>query len=399
MGIKITFEGFMLKKNAVGLFILSLITVVTVGAFGAALDNTHMGLKAFSMGKAFTGLADDASAVFYNPAGLIQLKEGISIQAYSLFLSPTLKYEIAGSEYISDEKVFFPGFFLAYKTGKMALGLGVFIPYGGGKVNYPNFVGSGETYEQSLGLIAISGSFSYELSPKFSAGFSVSAYYAMFSFKPPSTIAPVNDDYSGLAGVGGNVGFLFRASKAFSIGLTVKLPVSVSVEGTTTTSLVSTSFDGKAELDLPWYFTLGAALKASDKLTMTLDINYATYAALKTYLITRSGFPSAPLASQEEETKYTDAVYLAIGADFKASKVLSIRGGVTYTPNATLDSGLTPTCDVTHFTFSLGGAYAFSPVFEFGVNIHYLMGEVRTVVTQKYDKDVLMFMTGVNLKF
>ena len=61
-----------------------IIAVVLVVCFGilasaAALDNTHMGSKANAMGKAFTGLADDPSAVFYNPAGLVFQREGLSV--------------------------------------------------------------------------------------------------------------------------------------------------------------------------------------------------------------------------------------------------------------------------------------------------------------------------------
>jgi long-subunit fatty acid transport protein len=38
--------------------------------FGGAFDNTGIGLQGMSMGNALTGIADDASAVHYNPAGL-----------------------------------------------------------------------------------------------------------------------------------------------------------------------------------------------------------------------------------------------------------------------------------------------------------------------------------------
>ncbi len=55
-----------MKRMAYFIILFSLIAA-PVWAF----DNfTYTGARAFSMGKAFTGLADDGSAIFYNPAGI-----------------------------------------------------------------------------------------------------------------------------------------------------------------------------------------------------------------------------------------------------------------------------------------------------------------------------------------
>jgi hypothetical protein len=44
------------------------------GTAGAAFLNIGMGTRASGMGGAFTGISDDASAIYYNPAGLTQLR-------------------------------------------------------------------------------------------------------------------------------------------------------------------------------------------------------------------------------------------------------------------------------------------------------------------------------------
>lgn len=47
------------------------------GRAGAgALDNSWVGTRAIAMGSAFTGLADDPSAIYYNAAGLAFLAPG-----------------------------------------------------------------------------------------------------------------------------------------------------------------------------------------------------------------------------------------------------------------------------------------------------------------------------------
>src|SRR5574341_138589 len=45
-------------------------------ALAGALDNSFVGTRAIAMAGAFTGIANDASAVSYNPAGLAFLASG-----------------------------------------------------------------------------------------------------------------------------------------------------------------------------------------------------------------------------------------------------------------------------------------------------------------------------------
>ncbi|HPH04043.1 MAG TPA: outer membrane protein transport protein, partial [Spirochaetota bacterium] len=388
--------------------ILAVVLVVCFGVFAsaAALDNTHMGSKANAMGKAFTGLADDPSAVFYNPAGLVFQREGLSVQTYGLYVMTDLTYTAAtfpqttfgptlvpvsstAYENKSDESVLFPGLFLNYHKGDVAVGVGLYVPYGGGKYKYDNYKGlTGMTVEQSLGLMAFGGSMAVRLSDSFSLGVSLTGYMGTYSFKktlPAGLPAPfvsalggsVEDDISAVAAVGGNFGLMYKASDSLSFGATAKLPVRITVDGTTT--ITNTEFDKAAELRLPWYVTLGMALKASPELTITFDFNYALYSSMDKYTFLYRGYPDSNGQVEDVRTGYTDATYFALGADYKASDDLSLRGGVTFTPHATLDDAISLSCDVTHITFALGGAYKFAPEFELTLSLHYLMGIERTI--------------------
>jgi long-chain fatty acid transport protein len=414
----------MMKKVVV----LAAMVVVCIGAFAqaAALDNTHMGTKANAMGKAFTGLADDPSAVFYNPAGLVFQREGLSVQAYGLYVMTDLTYK-AGQlmppntmqENASDESVLFPGFFLNYHQGDVAIGMGVYLPYGGGKFKYEDFGGvPGLSIEQSLGLMAFGGSVAVKLSERFSVGVSLTGYMGMYTYKktvPSAMISasnfPQEDDISGVAAVGGNFGFLFKASETLTLGATAKLPVRITVDGETTFGApLSSSFDSSAELRLPWYITFGMALKASPELTITFDFNYALYSTMDKYTFLFRGYGVAPANDgmiKDIRTGYTDATYFALGVDYKASDVLSLRGGVTFTPHATLDDALMLSCDVSHLTIALGAGYKFAPEFELTLSMHYLMGFERTITgatgvpgatgEQTFNKNALMIMAGINL--
>ena len=202
---------------------------------------------------------------------------------------------------------------------------------------------------------------------------------------------------------------LFKASDSLSFGATAKLPVRITVDGETT--LGTTTYESAAELRLPWYVTLGMALKASPDFTITFDFNYALYSTMDKYTFLFRGYGTSPNNDgmiKDVRTGYTDATYFALGADYKASDDLSLRGGVTLTPHATLDDAIGLSCDVTHLTMALGAGYKFAPEFELTLSLHYLMGIERSILgttgvatsttkEQKFNKNALMIMTGINL--
>lgn len=78
----------MLKKNSI-LVILFLMLNVCYTVFADTTDamsylRMGLGARALSMGGAFTGVSDDASAIFWNPAGISKLEKTEIISMYSL---------------------------------------------------------------------------------------------------------------------------------------------------------------------------------------------------------------------------------------------------------------------------------------------------------------------------
>ena len=80
-------------KNAVALLAILVISIGPVGVWAADI-NTNAGTSAFSflkinisaravaMGGAFTGLSDDESSLYYNPAGITSFEENRFILGY-----------------------------------------------------------------------------------------------------------------------------------------------------------------------------------------------------------------------------------------------------------------------------------------------------------------------------
>ena len=57
--------------------------------------NIGIGARASGMGGAFTGLADDASAIYWNPGGLTQLQRPETMGMYTVWLADT-SYQFVG---------------------------------------------------------------------------------------------------------------------------------------------------------------------------------------------------------------------------------------------------------------------------------------------------------------
>src|SRR5512140_1286684 len=74
----------LLTRCLCGLFLVSLIvggTSVSVAqvpedALRLSMSNVGVGTRSFGMGDAYTGIANDFSAIYWNPAGLAQLTKG-----------------------------------------------------------------------------------------------------------------------------------------------------------------------------------------------------------------------------------------------------------------------------------------------------------------------------------
>lgn len=82
--------------------IVSLISFTPDASAYSSPHATGFGAKATSMGGAFCAIADDASAVYYNPAGLAQLK-GTSINLGHSAISPHIRYRDK-YRYVDDER-------------------------------------------------------------------------------------------------------------------------------------------------------------------------------------------------------------------------------------------------------------------------------------------------------
>jgi long-chain fatty acid transport protein len=154
----------------------------TEKVFGLGLDNAAVGIKASVMGTAFTGIADDASAVHHNPAGLVfNDKEILYTQLYAHYQFVNFTHTGPAGKDESDERYINPGFFTSKTYDKWAFGFGYYLPFGGGGYSFDDLGGiPGNDVEILLALMAIHPAVSYQLRPDLSVGVGVFMYMGTY---------------------------------------------------------------------------------------------------------------------------------------------------------------------------------------------------------------------------
>lgn len=386
-------------KKLVLLLIMIGLTANIVHA--GALDNGAQGGRAIGMAFAQTGLADDAMAVYYNPAGLAMLGDDKHhLELYSSFGWLSAKVLPTGAEYESNTVSIIPGLAAGRKIGKLGYGLGLNIPYGGGGVKYSDFPVADSNYESGMGVLAITPSIAYQLSPQFSLGLGVSAYYGTMTSKSDTIffipmvgtqLITIETAYSGIGGFGANVGALFKPTEQLGIGVNARIPVTMKLKGTITSG--TTEQDSELEFKLPMYVTTGLSLQVLPKLLTTADVWYMSYEQTDKFSSTTDG------TTTEMETHFKNCVNASLGLEYLLSDPVALRLGLAYSQSGTDDEGLSlGNPDVDKFVMTIGVGYTIDIV---TINVAGMLslGSEREYNGTRFDADTNVLTAGVHLAF
>lgn len=215
-----------------------------------------------AMGRAGTGVATscgDASDIFYNPAGLL------STQGTTISLGTTV-IDAGGSftdDYtrqttdLQNSPIPAPHLYASHRLSPdIALGLGVFVPYGLATEWDRSFDGAFEGYDNSVESIYIQPTIAYQLTDRISVGGGPTVVIGAVELNQVADLSTVplggeggptfgslgvpfhtafvdsKLDASGATGFGGHFGFQVEATDRVSFGGRILLPVTLDYEGT-----------------------------------------------------------------------------------------------------------------------------------------------------------------------
>ena len=159
------------------LIIIVCLTIISSSLFGGGWNNTLIGCRAIAIGGAFAGIADDTSAIFYNPAGLAFQQKNFALSINGFNVWPTHEYsDSMGSNLQSKTAFSVPQFFITFKTNeKLTLGFGAYTPYAGGGVEW-NDSSLGLHLKSYMGIISLTPTLAYQVNEKLNVGFGLNVF-------------------------------------------------------------------------------------------------------------------------------------------------------------------------------------------------------------------------------
>lgn len=374
------------------LWISTLSLILSVSLVANGLNLNSIGSKASGMGTAFIGLADDFSAVFFNPAGLTQMKNAnLTIFGTDLIPSGTYQLEAYGIDTQTDSQMFPSGALSYFKpvSDKLVLGLAVYVPSGsGGTWNGDDLapLSGGMSYNWSSKIFAISVSpvIAFKVSDNFSVGATLNVSYGMLSTELPA-LGQYSEDLAGFS-FGATLGMLFAPSDFISIGASLRTASKVTFEGDATMEGAGglglpTTSDASRDATWPMVAGIGVAIKPVDKLTIVADAVWTNWKKLDTIPVeyTDANWQTYFAADSEFDLRWEDTWQFKIGLEYLVKPCLALRAGF-YTdpapsPLATQNI-LLPNIDYNAITVGIG--YKKNKI-SIDFAFEYIMGEDRNV--------------------
>jgi long-chain fatty acid transport protein len=244
-----------------------------------------MGARAVSMGTAFTGLADDPSTIYFNPAGLAFLEDDFSLMAGWAHAMPEHSYTPPmQTEVTSKKPANLPYGFLTYKARDLTFGVGGYVVYGGGGVDWKE-EDLGQGLDAYLAVLSVSPTVAWKLGDRAAVGASAVYYYGLNKATQSESGQVAELDESGKV-LGFSLGVLLKPSDVFSVGMSLVTPGKVRLEGTTTIAdegfpLLDGTYDSYTEINLPADASVGIAVKPVSSFTFTADFAFTAWSALQ----------------------------------------------------------------------------------------------------------------------
>lgn len=357
---------------------LALLALLGVVAFApcARADNLEefgYGARAQGMGGAYTALASDSTATYYNPAGLVysrhlNLSFGFSFADYYLDFDSQRGGELDDrAERIPDLSALSLGVSTTIpidKPDRLGIGLAVFLPTRGlinlkarASTTDPEWFRYGNRHDRihilaGLGLKAtewLSFGLGTQVFVDASGGTTLSA----------GLNAPVNPEFrlklEPDAGVVASV--LFSPADWISFGITYRSEISFKLDFPA--SAVVQGINIPLQLEVITFFTphqvqAGLILVPTDSLLISLDLGWFNWSAYKDpFLVTTS---SVAQVIPRQVVDFDDVISPKLGLEFVATDWLTLRGGYAYRTSAVPDQSNEPTnlAGSAKHTFTLG---------------------------------------------
>jgi long-chain fatty acid transport protein len=413
-----------MQKRLLPLLVASALPFVASNANASAFALAEQGVS--GLGNAYAGaaaVAEDASTVWWNPAGMARLGTGKHVAFAGFAILPSTKFNDGGSSTAqfsnpalngnggdAGSTAFLPNVFFAMALNPAwSFGVGVSVPFGLKTEYDANWVGRFQGIESEVKTVNVNPSVSYKLNDSASIGFGVSwqhgeidllsavNYSGIVAGRAPALFPAVGANVEGqnkssLDGDawGFNIGGLFNVTPATRLGVHYRSSLKYEMEGSTTftgqpaafaapaaAALAAATSNGDIRLDLktPATASLSVAHKANDKLELLGDVTWTEWSKISSLAIVRTSGAASGTTLDTLVFNFEDTWRLSAGMNYKYGGPWTLKAGVAFdqspVPNAETRSVRLPDND--RYWLSLGATYKMSQVSRLDIGYSYVM--------------------------
>jgi long-chain fatty acid transport protein len=333
--------------------------------YGSGFALYEAGARSSALAGAVVARADDLSAIFYNPAGLVQLP-GFQIMAgFSTFIPRvevvTHPGPVATRSLMESSVSFAPHLFTSYKlTERVWLGLGVNSPFGLGIQYNDNWPGRFNVTKAAIQTLNLNPTVAVKVTDYLSMGAGLDIMYFKFKMKrvlPIPLLTPQALDLQGDSwGLGFNLGLLLKPADYISFGVSYRSQVRQHLDGGARFRPFNTlDSDASGSIILPDMVFAGIMVRPMKRLSVEAGIIWTHWDLFRRLDIKFSN----ALGTLSEAKEWHNTWRGQLGVEFQALPWLDLRAGYAFENEPMPDrfaDYLVPSTDRRH-NFSVGTGF------------------------------------------
>jgi long-chain fatty acid transport protein len=348
------------RRLQVALGLVCSLSVLESAGFAAGLSRPNVnGARAVGLGGAFTAVADDPTAMWYNPGAPAFFGDNVVYLGGELLLTEREYTPSADSPLGKDghtqpikensDPTFIPMFGASSRFGfgktkptRFALSILGHVGYGGAirfarsDLNKPATMNpSGLAYTQILDY-EITPGLSYQVNEVLSIGFGLRIGVTSFSVQDFESAFSATLATTGV-GIGASLGAMIRPHRMVDIGLVYRTPLSATATGSgpvTISGQTAQNRDASMSITWPQSAGVGIAVKPHWRVLATVQGDWTAWSSVQKLSIELAGL-GAPTIRQ---MKFSDSYALHIGAQVIITRFLLLRVGYAIDTNAIPDA-------------------------------------------------------------
>lgn len=390
----------------------------SASAFAGGFFVPEQGTKAVGMANAFTAIADDVSANWYNPAGLAF--QGTSVMLSGDVLLPKNTYDVGGQSYQAKKATFvIPQLYGNYALDgqPITIGIGINAPFGlstdwtnsGAPFSKVTAGADSVTFSQ-IEAIQSNLNLSYRISEHFAVA-AGAVYYNATKVHLDNALLEIKGDGDGF---GGNAALIYKDGP-FSLGVNYRSRVKIKINGLVTglaplgAPFAGMSGGASTSVTLPDIVMVGASWQATPSLLLTAQADWTNW---KTFDAINLSFAPSLLnivtgTSKSVPENYSATTTLRLGMEWAYSASNRVRLGYVYDPTPTSPLYVSPRLPGNdRQLFTAGWGMDVNPQMTVDLAYAYVLLKDRNLTTSVtpiynglYKSDVHILSAGLNYRF